>query len=340
MDPRQHLALEARLMKAADWLQRLDRENPSEAELHEWELWYHKFPQNRLAFDDLQSLYQKLRMAPESQRAALREVLPAPVNHRRLSWRSWASLPMGLAASIAVLATAGAMLLGWHPSGREVARTYTTARGAERSITLDDGSQVRLGADSGLAVAYGPHERLLKVRRGEAYFKVNHDARRPFIVEAGAARISAVGTAFDVRWSTDDVTVAVTEGAVTVLPKTSQVFQGTALRLSAGQRTVVGVRGLAAQAPLTVTNVEPAVTVAWTEGQLQFVNEPLAHVIASVNRYAHHPVVFDDSGLNDLAYTGTVMHDRADEWIENLPQVFPVQCTVSKGGLLVLAKRQ
>ena len=63
------------------------------------------------------------------------------------------------------------------------------------------------------------------LERGEAFFKVAHDASRPFVVEAEPRRIVVTGTEFDVRRAPDALEVSVAEGHVKV--ETPAVLHGT-----------------------------------------------------------------------------------------------------------------
>src|SRR5260370_434474 len=51
---------------------------------------------------------------------------------------------------------------------------------------------------------------------GQAIFDVVHDARRPFVVEAGGRQVRDVGTQFDVRERGGEFTVTVARGRVEV----------------------------------------------------------------------------------------------------------------------------
>ncbi len=53
-------------------------------------------------------------------------------------------------------------------------------------------------------------------------------------------------------------------------------------------------------------------------------DEPLSSVVAAINRYSTIPVKIDSPAVSGLHYTGTVVADRADEWLRGLPNVFPV----------------
>ncbi len=86
-----------------------------------------------------------------------------------------------------------------------VYNTLSTPRGGEYQLTLPDGSQVWLNAESSITypVNFAGSERKVKIT-GEAYFEVVHNHSRPFRVQAGDQLIEDVGTAFNVNAYTDE----------------------------------------------------------------------------------------------------------------------------------------
>jgi transmembrane sensor len=317
----------ARLMKAAHWVQRLEQGEAADSQLESWLEWCGESEANGRSFDEMQTLYRKLREAPKAYRDGLREA----GTRRRVAAPAWA-----LAAGILVAVLAASAGHLWRAqSAAEATHLYMTARGEHRTVDLSDGSRVVLGGDSKIDVAFSEAQRVLSVHRGEAYFKVRRDAARPFIVQAQRVRVTAVGTAFDVQRSSDRVAVTVTEGEVEVIDES----RGERLRLTAGKRAVVHAR-VEAVPPPTVTAVDPKAAIAWQQGQLQFSGEPLSVVVDSVNRYAQSEVLIGDAFIGRMAYTGTVLKDHADEWIINLPHVFPLRALPLKDGKVVLVAEE
>jgi transmembrane sensor len=211
-----------------------------------------------------------------------------------------------------------------------------------------------LGGDSRVLTSFDKEARRLTLERGEAYFRVEHDRTRPFIVTAGHLRVTAVGTAFNVRTSSDRVVVAVAEGIVAIEPpplslssdgdSTTQpdqerprplVLRDT-LRASAGQEVVLDI----ADEQLQVARVEPKAVASWQTGRLEFTREPLRAVLASVNRYSVRTVTLGDPALGELRFTGTVFADRVDDWIRGLPAVFPVTVRDEGTNLVVESRAQ
>src|SRR3546814_20175856 len=74
---------------------------------------------------------------------------------------------------------------------------YATATGQQRTVVLDDGSQVVLDTNSNLQVQYGRRERRLTLLRGQVDFQVQHDTLRPFVVHTAGGTVTATGTRLD-----------------------------------------------------------------------------------------------------------------------------------------------
>jgi transmembrane sensor len=115
-------------------------------------------------------------------------------------------------AACAVAIVAGAVAW-WHG---QLYPLYSTDIGERRSLTLADGSTVDLNSRSSIRVEFSGTERRIEMRDGQALFQVVKDKSRPFIVQAGAATVRAVGTQFDVYRKHSGTTVTVLEGRVAV----------------------------------------------------------------------------------------------------------------------------
>jgi transmembrane sensor len=216
--------------------------------------------------------------------------------------------------------------------------TYATYIGERRSITLEDGSTIDLNARSKVRVRFSPGERDVELLEGQALFAVAHDASRPFIVSAGATRVRAVGTRFDVYRKKSGTTVTVIEGKVAVFgpshplavpnpppdaeaggsargaqnpvlgtapiahPSSSTKAALTAageIFVSAGEQVTVSEREFPEP---KVTNI--AAMTAWTEHRLIFDAAPLGDVADEFNRYNRRQLVIEDRTLTDFHVSG------------------------------------
>ncbi|WP_418992546.1 FecR family protein [Alistipes sp.] len=105
------------------------------------------------------------------------------------------------AAAVLALSAGVGYLVAHRTLGRWAERTMTlrVPAGKTLDVVLPDGTAVSLNA--GTTIEYPPvfarSERRVKLA-GEALFRVEHDARHPFVVETFACDVEVLGTEFDV----------------------------------------------------------------------------------------------------------------------------------------------
>jgi ferric-dicitrate binding protein FerR (iron transport regulator) len=80
--------------------------------------------------------------------------------------------------------------------------------------------------------------------------------------------------------------------------------------------------------PASVTRVDPADPARWREGWLVYRDEPLRDVLADIGRYSDRDIVVADSLSVNPHFTGAVFKDSIIEWLESLPNTFPVTVTI------------
>lgn len=172
---------------------------------------------------------------------------------------------------------------------------HVTSTAELRSLTLEDGSTVTLSAESAIAVSMSPAGRQVKLLRGEAFFQVTGDARRPFKVIAREVQATVVGTQFDVRVGARDVTVDVAEGIVAV----GKVGAGDSERVGAGRTISIASSGKARRGTLP-----PDFVAAWRQGRLLTAEVPLRDAVEQLRRHFDGAIVLTDSALGDRPITG------------------------------------
>lgn len=247
----------------------------------------------------------------------------------------WTNLRVATPLAAIGIALVAALFLGL-PGGSIFPRSTVlkTAAGENREFILADGSRVTLGAETLVTTDLSRSTRSIIIDYGEAYFEVTRESR-PFVVRAGSGTITALGTAFNVHYVEGRVVVTVAEGSVEVAEMQVSNVPNAALsaerseatpappvtsvvRLAAGEQATYGVTPMAVQA----ANVELA--KAWQIGQLRYIAEPLEFVLPDVSRYTRTQLVIADEAVGELRYTGTVLQDDVDHWLESLSEVFPI----------------
>jgi transmembrane sensor len=331
-----------RMQEAADWWLRLREPGVEPRTIDAWMRWCDADPENGRAFEGMQALWQKASAAPLQPVAAQ---LLLPEEKPRIPWRA-ATARWAMAAVLAGLTLVSAYWL-WSPrDGASV--PVLAAQGGEamsptgqsREFALPDGSRVTLGGATRISTAYTARHRSVRLERGEAYFKVEKNRQLPFVVESFGARITAVGTAFNVRTDGGSLRVTVTEGAVDVRPATGAAGSSKAVRLSAGEQVTLEGAGSARSDPPRISAVDPKVAVAWTTGTLKFMDEPLDSVVAAVNRYSPGSIEVRGEQVAELRYTGTVVSNRIDEWLAALPNAFPLEVVQQGSGHARIQSRE
>jgi ferric-dicitrate binding protein FerR (iron transport regulator) len=215
------------------------------------------------------------------------------------------------------MVVAGLLLIGglwlaqsvWGPgatSSDAATRTVVTRQGERSRVQLADGSSVMLNVDSKLRLpaAFNPQRRIVHLT-GEAYFEVETDPDRPFIVRTENASVEVRGTAFTVREYPDEpqVEVAVAEGGVSFRPRRGRTEDTSrAVELRPGE-----VGRMAASDP-TVRTVAADINtyLGWTEGRLVFENTPLSEVAQRLERWYGLTVRIRNPELRSLRLTANL----------------------------------
>jgi transmembrane sensor len=245
---------------AIEWFVRL-REGPlSPEETKNFEDW-RADPAHRAAFEDVLHMYGHLAGMSGSRRT------------RR------ASAPRVRRAAALAFATMAAFAI-FSPHEEIVLRLradHYAGVGERKLLTLEDGSRVQLDSRSAIDVRYTANERRLTLLAGEAWFEAAPDSSRPFVVEAGEGRVTALGTIFDVALETSGARVTTLERRVAVSSG------GKTTIVEAGRQTGFE-RNTPARAP---EPVDTDAATAWRRGKLIVDRRPLEEALAALGRYHH-----------------------------------------------------
>ena len=157
-----------------------------------------------------------------------------------------------------------------------------------------------------------------------------HDARRPFTVAADQRIVRVLGTQFDVRSRSGDLTVTVARGKVEVRPSAASA---QAFTLVPGQRLEVERTGRA-----QLHAVDPQEAFSWRAGRLVYRNQPLSEVVADLNRQFVEQIEIGDPALAQTPITGVIVLDDPNSVVARLSLMLPIRSVPSDRGLLLLRK--
>jgi transmembrane sensor len=293
--------------EAAIWVARMDAGGwtaASEADLQDWVA---LDPRNKGALFAAQAAWLTLgeREMAELEQQADNDDTTVPLLRRR-------SFMAGIAAALAASLVGGMIWL----VGSE---TYATNLGEIRRVPLADGSIAAINTASVVRVRLAATRRDVNLERGEAWFQVAKDAKRPFLVEAGRIRVRAVGTAFAVRRIEGGAEVLVTEGIVTAW---TDGAEGNRIRLTAGQRAFIADNAGVRKELATPSAVDR--DLAWRSGKIDLLGKPLIGAIAEFNRYNSRKLVLADRSLEAEQLTGVFGTDDPEGFAATVRDVFDV----------------
>ncbi|MDE2051073.1 MAG: FecR domain-containing protein [Gammaproteobacteria bacterium] len=322
--------------EAASWHTRLGR-GLTDLERCEFEGWIAE-PANAREFDACRYLVDVATELKGHQRA---EVLASIAGAGRGSpWlaalRQWLTSGSvwvsGAAAATAVLVVA----TGWSVLRTQgyVAQTYQTATGQERDVVLPDGSIVGLNTQTELEWVGSPHDRRVRLIRGEAYFQVVHDPSRPFRILLAHSEVQVLGTRFDVyQMANGDVRVSVVSGTVAVegLDNGVGATPSWSRRLTAGQQIEYSPVGLLAD----VHTIAAQKVIRWREGILETQGEPLSDFVSDLTRYTTERIVIADPRAAVQKVGGAFSIHHIDATLDRLGNIAPVTVTHANGEVIL-----
>lgn len=169
-------------------------------------------------------------------------------------------------------------------------------RGGEFNLTLSDGTRVWLNAETELRypVQFNGKERVVYLK-GEAYFEVAKNKKKPFLVQVDDMAVKVYGTEFNVNTYNKIETVLVT-GSVSMNQGGKEVL------LKPNQKGVFDqVSG-----KITVADVDVLAYVSWKNGDFIFRNESLNSIMDKLSRWYGLEVLYQDAGLQEVRLSGNL----------------------------------
>ncbi|MEM9623781.1 MAG: FecR domain-containing protein, partial [Pseudomonadota bacterium] len=328
-----------------DWVVRVEAKDVSTEDLDAFGDWLAADVRHRKEYAKADRLWQNLgRAITREDMEAYRAQNPGHSSRARLiKWRD-GRLRWSAFAACAMTLLAGAILWNQVPGTVSPATspyTYTNNLKQAEQLSLDDGTEVILGANSELTVAFSAGARSIALVSGEAFFNVATELDRPFVVDAGTLSLRVTGTVFDVQRKGSITQVAVAEGSVhlthpTVLapapPGSSRaagaVTANQVLPLVAGERVIaVENRGFGPVYP-----IQPERIGAWRQGHLVYSNVPLKAIVEDLNRYDNRSFSIDDATIADIEISATFDSRDINSVLRSLTELLPVKIQQDPAG--------
>lgn len=298
--------------KVLDWFQTDEGQTFLEQDIEQ--------PNDQLAVEGDLPLYPKV----ETEKIFNRIQLSKKKNYnknRRLGMR---------VASILLLVTLLSSLLYWSgitttvgdEDSEPVYTIYVTESDQQKVLTLSDGTRIRLNEGARLIVPekFNGNKREVELK-GEAYFEVESNKKRPFSVKAAGSVVEVLGTKFNVKADSaaNHVQVAVLEGKVAL--KSGDTENAASALLT---RNNFGVLRRS-DSLITIEKVNAENYVSWFKNRLIFSGETLDHVSRQLERLYDVEIEFKSNGLKNLQLTADMEKIDLREVLTTISNTFDIR---------------
>lgn len=209
----------------------------------------------------------------------------------------------GIAASVVLILSLGYLayhkVLNNKPEEQPMARIVkTTDWGQKLSLTLADGTEVRLNSGSTIEFPerFTGHTREIELT-GEAFFNVARNPDKPFIIRSGEVHTTVLGTSFNINTYPEnrEITVTVATGKVRLASKDTEVF------LTPNEQGVFDKRSNR----ISKEETDTATFLQWKDGIIYFEDTSLAKVAESLERWYGVTFVFENEKAKNCHLTAT-----------------------------------
>ncbi|MCL3779561.1 DUF4974 domain-containing protein [Prolixibacteraceae bacterium JC049] len=200
--------------------------------------------------------------------------------------------------------------------------------GAQKSLILPDGTQVKLNAGS--KIEFPVSFKQLSTRdvtvTGEAFFDVTKNKQQPFIVHLGKIAVKVVGTSFNINnyQDKDQVEVYLNTGIIDLI-KTS-VNQPTEI-ISRIQPKHLATFNKADQ-HVEVNHLPSERYLSWTKGYLIFEDDPIKEVVKRLAKWYKVDISITDQSIENNPFTANLKGKSIYEVLEILELTSNIRYTV------------
>jgi len=206
----------------------------------------------------------------------------------------------------------------------------STPRGMDFKLTLPDGSEVWLNAESSIKFpsSFISGERRVELS-GEAYFKVARNARKPFIVATGRMNVKVLGTEFNMRsYKSEAPCVSLVKGSVIIINPDNHTAE---CRLKPGQDAWRDDNGT-----LHVSQADTYSVTQWVEGFFYFDDAPLVTILRDIGRWYNLGVVFSNATVaNYKLHFSASRKDDINATLSSLSNIMKTRISVEGTNIVV-----
>lgn len=178
--------------------------------------------------------------------------------------------------------------------------TIKTPHGGEYSLKLSDGTKVWLNSKSELKfpTTFSGNKRVVELK-GEAYFEVEKNKKKPFIVRLNNYNVKVLGTKFNINNYPDSEYSKTTlcSGKVKIMPINESIEP---IILTPGKQMSM----CKSSQKTEVKDVDTSIYTAWIEGYYYFIDTNLSEIMQSLQRWYDIEIFFENNEVKTRRFSG------------------------------------
>ena len=189
--------------------------------------------------------------------------------------------------------------------------TKETLWGQKMSVTLPDGSTVKLNVGSKLTFpeTFSDSLRLVKLE-GEAFFDVVKNPDKPFIIQSGDLKTTVFGTTFNIDAYSDEKDIKVTLAT----GKVSIEVDGKKAMLIPSEQVIFNKK----EGEIITRKVNVNRYLDWKNGVLHFENVSLGEAANKLEKWYNVVIEFENEDLKKCMFTGTFKNEELTTVLESI----------------------
>ena len=182
----------------------------------------------------------------------------------------------------------------------DLIQTFTSEAGSVSSIELKDGSRIWLSSGSELRFTEKTKKRVVASLSGEAYFEIEHNDKREFIVNVDKLRIYDLGTKFNIKAYKQDheINATLIEGIIDI-----QNTKGNRLlKMKPNEHFSFNK----SNNKYHLENIDPTLVTAWKDGKFVFIDKTLRQVCDELERWYDVDIIINNRSIESEKYTSVL----------------------------------
>jgi transmembrane sensor len=242
-----------------------------------------------------------------------------------------------LAAAITVGFFIGTLVTFW--GGTTPVPVYYVAyapKGSVSEIILPDGSAIFLNADSRVKYSIDGKNNVREVfLEGEAWFDVEKNKEKPFLVHTPFYDVNVTGTQFNIKaYEADNTLTTTLEIGQIIIQSTDKYRLAEDIIINPGEQATLNKDSR----ELTIKRVNTKWVTSWKDNKLIFVNMDLKELVILLERKYGVDIEIKNKEILDLHFDGTIKNESIIEFLNIIQKTLPINYKIIGQKIIITNK--